>query len=229
MSSLSATTSGLSDLLQGSSSARPVPSVPSRADESFWQGVFDRAETLGLATADAATASSGQGASVSKGPSHSSLGASPDGDRGRVQAGSTATPPSDGASLAMAPLTEVEGARVAPSSPWGSALQAPQAARWQAAQSYGLAPAERIAVPQPAPTTQAPAPVNATLVTLPNGDLKLYLRAAGLSASQAIEAASLADLPWSPGQAPDIAEVVLNGQTIYTRGVDTAPPFILTC
>ncbi|RZL01583.1 MAG: hypothetical protein EOP36_11080 [Rubrivivax sp.] len=71
--------------------------------------------------------------------------------------------------------------------------------------------------------------MNATLVTLPNGQLKLYLRAAGLSANEAIEAASLADLPWPPGQAPDITEVVLNGQTIYTRGADTAPPFILTC
>jgi hypothetical protein len=229
MSALTATTSGLFDPSQATS-ARSVSSVSSRPDESFWQGVFDRAETLGLATADAEVPAQAQGLGenpAQAGGRHFELSSDHTTpgpvEEAMAQAANSLPPPEPGisASDAAKPLT---------TAPWAPVvLNMPHAARWQAAQSYGLTPAEPIALPPSAPATQAPAAVNATLVTLPNGELKLYLRAAGLSASEAIEAASLADLPWPDGQAPDIAEVVLNGQTIYTRGVDTAPSFILTC
>ncbi|MES2089668.1 MAG: hypothetical protein V4532_06795, partial [Pseudomonadota bacterium] len=75
----------------------------------------------------------------------------------------------------------------------------------------------------PAPT------LNATVVTIASGEMKVYLRAAGMSKKHALEAISLASLSLPQGQPRTIAEVVLNGQTIYTQGAEAAPPFILTC
>lgn len=229
MSALTATTSGLFDASQSASSARGASSVPSRPDESFWQGVFDRAETLGLATADAdlATDTPGLGEGPAQAGAHHGEpeGAGPQGQARMA----TQTSSADTAPTTAWPSATHDIAKPLATAPWAPVLHSPHAARWQAARSYGLAHAEPIAPPPSTPATQAPAAVNATLVTLPDGQLKLYLRAAGLSAEQAIEAAALADLPWPAGQAPDIAEVVLNGQTIYTRGVDATPSFILTC
>jgi hypothetical protein len=229
MSALTATTSGLFDASLGTLSASSASPLPSRPDEAFWQGVFNRAETLGLATADAALPAEAHSLGESLaygGDRHGELAnARPArADQGLAQPQAANTSPATAQLIAAG-----DTAKPVAAAPWTTVLNAPQAARWQAAQSYGLAPAEPVAPPPSAPATQAPAAVNATLVTLPNGELKLYLRAAGLSASEAIEAAALADLPRPAGQAPDIAEVVLNGQTIYTRGADTAPSFILTC
>lgn len=228
MSAWTTTTFGPFDPSLTASSARAAPSVSSRPDEAFWQGVFDRAETLGLATADAAVPNAFHGAGENQTQTRQGEPSRREeteprqaDDKASVQSSGTTSP-------SASSMATGEAAKTLPTTPWSPVLHAPQAARWRAAQSYGLASAEPIALPQAA-TTQAPPIVNATLVTLPNGELKLYLRAAGLSAGQALEAAALADLPWPSGQAPDITEVVLNGQTIYTRGVDQAPSFILTC
>lgn len=219
----------MNSLLIGPLSPKVVSSVPSRPDESFWKDVFDQAETLGLEQAEVSALAPEAASTASTSPLIGSFegGVSRSGGGALV---STAPNPA-----VAEPKPQADQA-LAPSSAdrltlpgWGQAPHLPAAARLQAQKSYGLAPVEQApALPSTEPT-QAPSAVNATLVTLPNGELKLYLRAAGLNARQAIEAAALSELPWSPGQAPTISEVVLNGQTIYTRGADAAPSFILTC
>lgn len=219
----------MNSLLIGPLSSKVVSSVPSRPDESFWKDVFDQAETLGLDQAEVSALPPEAASTASASPL---IGSFEDGVSRSGGAALVATAPSP----AVAELRPQADQVFAPtsadrltSSGWGQAPHLPAAARLQAEKSYGLAPVEQApALPSTEPT-QAPSAVNATLVTLPNGELKLYLRAAGLSPTQAIEAASLSELPWAPGHAPTISEVVLNGQTIYTRGVETAPSFILTC
>ncbi|MDO9005734.1 MAG: hypothetical protein Q7V20_20000 [Aquabacterium sp.] len=220
----------MNSLMIGALPSKVVTSVPSRPDESFWKDVFDQAETLGLDLAEASALPPDAASTASTLPRLGVL------DGGLPEGGRTALAASEPHSALAGPnpqaaqMSALPGAARLNLPNWHQTPQLPvAAARLQAEKSYGLAPLE------PAPTrpstepTQAPAAVNATLVTLPNGELKLYLRAAGLNPRQAIEAASLSELPWSPGQAPTISEVVLNGQTIYTRGADAAPSFILTC
>ncbi|RZK99220.1 MAG: hypothetical protein EOP36_19930, partial [Rubrivivax sp.] len=145
MSSLSATTSGLPDLLQqGSPSTRQGTSLPSRAGESFWQGVFDRAETLGLATTDAGMQAERQGAQGQSGPRNTLHAAPVDArpSRGQADGGAAAAQPGETAP-AVAPWTSAEGRQVLTSTPWAPSLASTQAARWQAGQCYGLGRSER--------------------------------------------------------------------------------------
>lgn len=218
----------MSSLMIGALPSKVVSSVPSRPDESFWKDVFDQAETLGLDLAEALPPDAASTANTLP------RGAAFDG--GLAEGDGMALAISEPPTASAGPCLQAVQMSAPPSmaslnlSGWQQAPQLPlAAARLQAEKSYGLAPVEQAPTLPLAEPTQAPAAVNATLVTLPNGELKLYLRAAGLSPQQAIEAAALSELPWSPGQAPTISEVVLNGQTIYTRGVDAAPSFILTC
>lgn len=202
-----------------------------KPDESFWKGIFDKAESNGMTGTlchDEPSQASAQEASSSQATSLKP-------ERAPMLGAATQNTGNNGAPNASAQPVKTGVAKTTLQGPpvgWGMpVLVAPQVpgALLDAVRAYGLDAAEStppLSTPELSPTVPT---LNATVVTIASGEIKVYLRAFGMSTKHALEAISLASLSLPQGQPRTIAEVVLNGQTIYTQGATLASPFILTC